>query len=132
MAKKQEYVAVIVKEGIVEAIYKEYFDKRPGYREQWEKQMFRENRGCSIEEMSGLKVDKEIERYGKWLEKENKRKAKETTQLIAKSNKTNSKIELEPDEIKSKINVVKEVAKEAKKETTKNKRKAIRKVIRKR
>ena len=93
MAKKQVYVAAVTKNGIVEAMFKEYFDKNPIKRKDWEKQMYREHRGCSIEELSGAKVEKEVERFGKWHEKEktkNQKKIGQTNIQTAKSEKTDN------------------------------------------
>lgn len=119
MAKKQVYVAAVTKEGISEAIFKEYFDKNPEARKDWEKQIMREDPRCSIEELSGAKVDKEVERYGKWLEKEAKRKAKERAALEIKKGK-NPEVKGESYAgDKGKIEAMKKGVEEAKKEAKK-------------
>lgn len=122
MAKKQKYIAAVTKNGYAEAIFAECFEKNPDRRKDWEKQMLFEHRGegCSIEEVSGAKVDKEIERYGKWLEKEAKRKAKERAALELKKGKTPEVKGESYAGDKGVINAMKEGVEEAKKEAKKD------------
>lgn len=80
MPKKQKYVVCVTKHGIAEAIFKDFFDANPGKREDWEKRMYLENKGCEIKETSA-NIEKDLEKYGRFYEKERKEIQKEMEKI---------------------------------------------------
>ena len=85
--KKKTYIACITKNGIAEALYKDWLEASPNRQIDWEKEMIRSHLGCKFEELTEAQVNKGIDQYGKFLEREEKKKIKERKELYKKLDK---------------------------------------------